>query len=138
MTNETSAGIVVYFQKPLKYLLLHYGEGHWDFPKGHVEIGERHEQAAMRETKEETGLIVNVNPEFKEMVSYSFKGKYNELINKKVYFYVGEALSKDVVISNEHVGYVWMSYENALKRLTYENAREILKKANEFLMDRTK
>jgi 8-oxo-dGTP pyrophosphatase MutT (NUDIX family) len=147
--KETSAGIIVYYKEKqkisindkikqsnkrtiLKYLLLHYEEGHWDFPKGHVEIGETHEEAAMRETKEETGLIVNVNPLFKEKISYFFKSN-ETLIHKDVYFFVGEANTKEVNLSKEHIGYVWLSYENALKKLTYENAKELLKKANWFL-----
>lgn len=33
-----------------------YGEGTWSFPGGHLEFGETMAQAAIRETKEETGL----------------------------------------------------------------------------------
>jgi bis(5'-nucleosidyl)-tetraphosphatase len=135
MTNETSAGIIVYYKKeePLHFLLLHYTEGHWDFPKGHVIVGEKLEETAMRETKEETGLTVNVNPEFKEQFTYFFKNREGVVITKTVHFYVGEAGSKEVEISNEHIGYIWMSYEHALKKLTFDNAKEVLKKAHEFL-----
>jgi len=36
-----------------------YGEGTWSFPGGHLEFGETMAQAAIRETKEETGLEVS-------------------------------------------------------------------------------
>lgn len=34
----------------------------WGFPKGHVDEGETHEDAAIRETLEETGLEVRLEP----------------------------------------------------------------------------
>ncbi|GIR00514.1 MAG: hypothetical protein CM15mP9_2170 [Methanobacteriota archaeon] len=38
-------------------LLLQYPQGHWDFPKGHVEEGDADKRAtAARELKEETGI----------------------------------------------------------------------------------
>ncbi len=36
-----------------------YGKGHWDFPKGHREGTETPIQTALRELKEETGLVPN-------------------------------------------------------------------------------
>ena len=40
--KEKSCGIVVFHRKDeeCEFLLLHYPEGHWDLPKGHVEEGE--------------------------------------------------------------------------------------------------
>jgi bis(5'-nucleosidyl)-tetraphosphatase len=139
MPAETSAGIVVFFSenKEIKYLLLHYSEGHWDFPKGHVEGIETLEQAALRETKEETGLEVPINEGFKEHISYFYKNRQGVIINKTVYFFVGQSATKEVKLSFEHIGYAWHSYENALKKLTYENAKEILRKANAFLVQKT-
>jgi bis(5'-nucleosidyl)-tetraphosphatase len=135
MTNETSSGAVVYFESKgeRKYLILHYEEGHFDFPKGHVEGMEKHEETALREIKEETGLVVDLNPGFKEHITYFFKGKQGVVVQKTVYFFVGKAHTEQVTLSHEHIGYLWLSYEHAMKKLTFDNAKEILKKADVFL-----
>ena len=63
---EKSCGAVVYRMEKGRrlYLLLHYCEGHWDLPKGHVEAGESEEQTARREISEEThspAVVANLN-----------------------------------------------------------------------------
>ena len=58
MIKEQSAGTVLFIEesKEKLFLLLHYPTGHWDFVKGKIEKNESLEQAAIRETKEETGI----------------------------------------------------------------------------------
>ena len=109
MKTQTSCGIVVFHKDA--YLILHYEEDHWDLPKGHIEENETHEQTAIRETKEETNLDVEIMPGFKETITYFFRA--NDLIKKTVHFFVGEAKTKDVKLSHEHKGYDWLSYEDA-------------------------
>jgi hypothetical protein len=48
---EVSVGAVVFTGEKNKrqYLLLHYPSGHFDFPKGHVEVGETEEETLRRE-----------------------------------------------------------------------------------------
>lgn len=43
MPVEKSAGAVIFRKEEGKiyYLLLHYQARHWDFPKGHLEKGEK-------------------------------------------------------------------------------------------------
>ena len=55
---EKSCGAVVFKKQKdgIRYLLLHYDAGHWDFPKGNQEKNEKEEQTAAREIKEETGI----------------------------------------------------------------------------------
>ena len=139
MPKETSAGVIVYYKEHNThlYLLLHYQAGHWDLPKGHVEPGEKLRETALRETKEETNLDVKLNDKFEESLSYFYKNKDGLLMNKTVHFFIGESKTKDVKISFEHNGYNWLDFEKALQRLTYDNAKEILKKANEFLAQKT-
>jgi 8-oxo-dGTP pyrophosphatase MutT (NUDIX family) len=135
MKNIYSAGIVAYFKTgdTIEYLLLHYLGGHWDFPKGKLEAGETKEQAALRELEEETSLSVSIDPGFDISYSYTFKDKNKQMIAKTVYFYTGQTNSKDVIISHEHQGYMWLDYEQSLYKLTYENAKGILAKADCFL-----
>ena len=52
---ETSCGVVLINLGSI--LLLEYPQGHWDFPKGHLEEGDESRQAAARrELEEETGI----------------------------------------------------------------------------------
>ena len=58
MGTEKSAGIVLFRNDSDKneFLLLNYPQGHWDFVKGKIEQNETSHEAAIRETREETGL----------------------------------------------------------------------------------
>ena len=135
MGKENSCGAIVFrkHQGIVQYLLLHYGAGHWDFPKGHVEKNEKEEQTALRELKEETGIQdAEILENFKDSVKYFFKSG-DETIFKEVVFFLAETHASEVIISSEHIGYAWLGYENAYKKLTFNNAKELLKKANQFL-----
>ena len=136
MIREFSAGIIVYAQRNNKreYLLLHYTAGHWDFPKGHIEKGESKQEAALRELKEETGLEATIIDGFEESFEYWHRlPKTKELAHKTVYFFVGEASSANVTLSHEHIDFAWLPYEDALEKLTYDNAKEVLKRAHVFI-----
>lgn len=134
MKREKSAGAIVFRkEKEPIYLLLHYEEGHWDFPKGHVEKGETELEALKREIGEETGINdIEIIGDFKEKIQYYFKFK-KELISKEVVFYLAKTKTEQVKLSFEHIGFEWLSYDKAIEKLTFKNAKEILKKANEFL-----
>ena len=136
MIREFSAGIIIFYEEKKKkeYLLLHYQSGHWDFPKGHIEKGESKQVAALRELKEETGLDATILDGFEESFEYWHRlPETQEIAHKTVYFFIGQTTSKDVVLSHEHIGFKWLSFKEAMKQLTYDNAREVLKKADVFL-----
>jgi len=40
---------------------------------------------------------------------------------------------KNIKLSHEHNDYLWLEYNDALKKTTFENAKNVLTKANEFL-----
>jgi bis(5'-nucleosidyl)-tetraphosphatase len=136
MEHQYSAGIITYTinNDQIEYLLLHYSAGHWDFPKGHIEPGETQQEAAHRELKEETGLTAQLDDTFAESFSYIFRGPDKELIQKTVYFFIGKAHTGSVHLSYEHTDYQWLAYKEALEKLTYDNAKNILKKAHKHLL----
>lgn len=137
MEQQFSAGIVVYRlneQGERLYLLLHYVQGHWDFPKGHLEAGETELQAAERELKEETGLTAHIESGFKEIIEY-YLFVNDTQVHKTVTFFVGACDSTDVVLSHEHIDYAWLSFEEATQKLTYQNARQVLASAHIFLIN---
>lgn len=131
--DEISAGaVVVFLGEAPEYLLLHYTSGHWDFPKGNVEPGETLEQTAFREIREETGLEVELIPGFREEIEYIYV-RAGKRIRKKVVYFLARAPSKDVKLSWEHKGFIWLPYDKALARVTYESSRRVLAKAHKYL-----
>jgi hypothetical protein len=56
-------------------------------------------------------------------------------VHKEVIFYLMETNTKTISLSFEHVGFIWLSYPQAIERLTFKNAKALLKKANLFLTE---
>ena len=137
MIEETSAGIVLFRKEGTKkmFLLLHYPSGHWDFVKGKMEKGENFLETAIRETKEETGIMdVVFFDNFEEWIEYNFQYK-GELVHKKVVFFLGETKTKEIKISEEHLSYDWKEYNEAMEKTTFDNAKTILTKAQSLLSE---
>ena len=135
MGTEKSAGIVLFRNNSGKneFLLLNYPQGHWDFVKGKIEQNETLYEAAVRETREETGITnIEFIDGFEESVEYDFRFK-KENIHKKVIFFLAKTDEKNIELSHEHNDYLWLEYSDALKKTTFENAKNVLTKANEFL-----
>jgi 8-oxo-dGTP pyrophosphatase MutT (NUDIX family) len=137
MINETSAGIVFFLNisSENQFLLLKYPQNHWDFVKGKIEKNEEARETARREAKEETGITdFKFIDGFEEHIEYDFRFK-NEDIHKKVIFFLAKTDTKKIRLSDEHFDYIWLGYNNALKKITHENAKNVLIKANEFLLN---
>jgi len=129
MPVEKSAGAIIFRKEGGKtlFLLLHYParakrqtsstsprKEYWDLPKGHIEKGEGILETVKREIFEETGLKdINFTGEFKETIKYFFKWEGKNIM-KFVTFYLVETKSKEVKISEEHVGFQWLSYDDAM------------------------
>lgn len=134
MVREKSCGAVVFRknQQP-KYLLLHYKAGHWDFVKGNVEIGEDEKETVLRELREETGITKSrFIGDFREKISYFYRRK-GKTVYKEVIFYLIQTNEDNVKISYEHVGYEWLEYNKAMQKLTFNTAKNVLRKTHEFL-----
>jgi len=137
MIEETSSGVVLFRKENEKilFLLLHYPSGHWDFVKGKMESGESPRVTAIRETKEETGIIdVKFLDYFEEWIQYNFQFM-GELVQKKVVFFLGETKTKDIKISHEHLNYTWMDYSTAMEKITFDNAKTVLSKSYSLLSE---
>ena len=134
MPRERSCGAVVFRKnEQLKYLLLHYEAGHWGFVKGQLEKDESEEDTARRELEEETGIAdAQFIGDFREEISYFYR-RAGQTIYKQVVYFLVQVRSSIVKLSYEHAGYAWLSYQQALERLTFKNAKNVLKKAHGFL-----
>ena len=131
MIEETSAGIVLFRKENSKnlFLLLNYPSGHWDFVKGKMEKGETTHETAIRETKEETEITdITFLENFEEWIAYNFQYQ-GELVQKKVVFFLAETKTKEVEISHEHLDYIWVDYNTAMEKTTFDNAKTVLTRA---------
>ena len=127
--KERSYGIVVINEKREFLLIKHRNGDHWDFPKGHKEGGETSEETALREVKEETGLLVRIIDGFKERSRYSPK----ENVDKTVTFYFGFSMGKVKVQEEEVLDFGFFPYEKALEKITFIQSKEILNLAKIFM-----
>lgn|SRR5271157_415103 len=97
----------------------------WSLPKGKLIGKETWEEAAVREVKEETGCDVQITG-FAGSASYQVKG-----VAKMVLFFTMESVRESALIDFSEVKEVlWLSPEEALKKLDYEAERALLSKAS--------
>ncbi len=128
MKQEKSCGAVVFrtVGAEIEILLIrHKNGGHWAFPKGHVENGETEVETARREIWEETGLCVEPDTGFREMVTFSPKPH----VMKDVIYFAAEANKAAPLAAQEEelLDIRWEEPEKALQLVTYENDRKVLR-----------
>lgn len=140
LKREFSAGGVVYKRlkvqsvgrefdegEVLWLVVRHSGHGKWIFPKGNVEKGEKSEEAAVRETKEETGVLARVVDRLSETkYFYVLSG---ERIFKTVRFFLMEFISETGDHDSEVSEIAWLFFDEALARLDFGDERKILTEA---------
>ena len=129
---EKSCGAVVVRRRQGKVytLMIRQNQGHWCFPKGHVEGEENEFETAEREVLEETGLKVRFIDGFRESVVYSPR---DNVMKEAVYFLAepcgGKEKKQDEEISEMH----WADTLEALALITYDNDAVLFRKAMRFL-----
>jgi 8-oxo-dGTP pyrophosphatase MutT (NUDIX family) len=134
--------IVTYYldedRRPIYLLLkrkLHW-KG-WEFPKGKIEKGEDKTKTAKREAWEESGLklikikkfnvsgkylykkILKDRPEYKGQTYSLFAGQVNK--------------GKIKLEEREHSGFMWLPFEKAIKKLTWQTQKKCLRIVDNFL-----
>lgn len=134
--EEHSAGGVVFRMdagQPL-YLLIRDSYQNWGFPKGHIEAGEQPHAAARREVSEETGLGGLVLRGAIDTIDWFFRFK-GQLIHKSCQFFLMESLEATTSPQrNEGITACrWIAFEEAEALISYSNAREILRRAQEMV-----
>lgn len=132
--HEYSAGAVLYCQegRTRKYVLVTELSGNTGLPKGHVEKGETNEQTALREIFEETGLTATIEPGFGgEIVYPQGKGMLKHFTYFLARFDAGQPVQSGVDVQ-AHL----LSYEQAMRRLSFVDVRIILKNAEDMLKAR--
>lgn len=137
LIKQSSAGVVIYRMGEdgsRTYLLLQYPRGPWDFAKGKLMDNEPWRIGALRESKEETGLDLDLHPTFEHAYSYVFNDSRGNKIEKTVVFFVAKAdLDAMITLSHEHVDYLWLPYHQARMQLQFENIGYLLDQVEQFL-----
>ena len=138
MKSERSAGAVVYrdTKKGREYLLLKHSRKelvpreYWSFPKGHIEEGQSTQQAALREVREEGGIDAEIIVKVGEnKYVYSLNG---EKIFKMVTLFLMKYVSGNIKNHDWEVSEaIWVNPEEALKILSFDSDKKLLKKALE-------
>jgi 8-oxo-dGTP pyrophosphatase MutT (NUDIX family) len=134
---EVSAGGIVFRQEPghaARFLLIKDSYRNWGFPKGHLEEAETPAQAAARETSEETGLNALVLHGPIRLIDWHFKFR-GRRIHKYCHFFLLESPEGEPS-PQEDEGITdcrWVSLDEALELLSYDNARGVLKRAGEMV-----
>jgi 8-oxo-dGTP pyrophosphatase MutT (NUDIX family) len=137
--EESAGGIVFRLErgKP-RYLLIRDSYRNWGFPKGHVEIGEEPATAAVREVAEETGLRSVLMRGLIDTIDWDFRFR-GQAIHKVCHFFLME--SRRSRTSPQRAEGItacrWMSFDEAQRRISYRNARAVLKRAHEIVGEMT-
>lgn len=132
MDRDRSVGIIVFQDNPRLYLVLTKKNG-TDFPKGHPEEGETDEQAALRETKEETGIAdIELIAGYNEDIAYMLSKQGKKML-KTVSFFLGRTHIAKVVVSHEHKGFKWLAPQEAMRAVVFNEQRNLIKKAEALL-----
>jgi len=106
----------------LKVLLIHRDRyNDWSFPKGKLDPGETHHQAALREVEEETGLRCQTGDELPEVHYEDHKGR-----PKRVRYWSMEPIDGSFEPNDEVDQVRWMSLDDAEPTLTYAHDLPVL------------
>lgn len=138
MSRKTDAafGIIPIWQNnnTHHFLLIQHQAGHWAFPKGHADPGETAIETARREFEEETGIL-----EYAVVEEVSFQEAYRftrdqQLIDKTVTYFPAFVYSTSVTCQADEIkDYAWLSYEAAVERVTFDQARRVLAAVKAYL-----
>ncbi len=135
MIEEKSCGVITILKKEKDlFLILKQTDGHWSFPKGHIEEGETARETALRELKEETGItkvkLANLPSIFEE---YNFS---RDVINchKINEYFIGFVDDDKVTIQLEEISeYKWATFEEVLDMFNYKVQKLLMRKIKDYL-----
>jgi 8-oxo-dGTP pyrophosphatase MutT (NUDIX family) len=139
--TDTSYGIIPIRRKEggWEIFLIHQysrigNNTYWTLPKGHPEAGESPQETALRELREETGLVPQKlidTPNF--TIKYSFEHNGTQ-IDKTVVFYIGIITDGQSVLDQTEVrDGGWFELAAAEQRLDHEVSKRLFREASSFI-----
>ncbi|MCP2254832.1 NUDIX domain-containing protein [Prauserella aidingensis] len=132
--DETSAGGLVVDRARTHAALIgrlnRHGRLLWSLPKGHIEDGETVEDTAVREVREETGILARVVRPLGS-IDYWFVAERRR-IHKTVHHFLLEAHGGELSDDDVEVTEVaWVPLDELDSRLAYTDERKLVRKARE-------
>ena len=139
MADEKSCGAIVFtYENGIRKYVLIRGTGiykdYCGFPKGHMEPGESEKDTAIRETKEETGLDVELIDGFRQTDEH-FLAREGRPNDKKInVYFLAEYHDQEFKAQKSEVSeIVLMDYQNAMECLQYDESKRELQAVEEYL-----
>ena len=127
--REMSAGGMVYRKEDDGYyfVLILDAYDKWTFPKGHVDKGEKEEEAALREIGEETGLVNLKSDGYLGETEVKVHKPEEKPFRKLIKYYLVATTDAELKVpdTKELKDVKWYTAQEALEVLGYENAKDI-------------
>lgn len=93
----------------------------WDIPGGHTDEHELADEAAVRETREETGIDLHAR---NLQLVYAISDVVQNDLNVTWLFYVAHVDKPEVTTSSEHTEYAWKTLDEAIAEIDYDRQKK--------------
>jgi 8-oxo-dGTP pyrophosphatase MutT (NUDIX family) len=135
--DEAAGGVVVRLNGGAPGLVLirteREGVSRWSLPKGHYKKRESTEQAALREVREETGLVVEIVAPLGTLDYWFTEGRFK--YHKFVHFYVMRATGGSLDAHDHEVAEArWFTWDEGLAVMAYETERALVESARAWVV----
>ena len=141
MQQPVSCGFLIFRGQPVDSFLLVKHARRGDLPKGHVDEGETELQCALRELREETGILevdLEIDPEFRFENRYMVNQKRyggKGLIEKRLLVFLARLTRPVDIVLTEHDDFHWFDWSPP-HRIQEWTIDPLLRAAHDFIQTR--